>query len=103
MGPYFPSLPSRCLYVLLLGLALFSCSGKVTQAGGLEIVIAAAGLEPGLDFDTVEGTKEASISATGAAIAVGEKETVTLRHRDSMKQERIALADLPAYLLAKIS
>ncbi len=30
------------------------------------------------------------------------KDTVTLRHRDSMKQERIAIADLPAYLLAKI-
>jgi len=26
---------------------------------------------------------------------------VTLRHRDSMKQERIAIADLPAYLVAK--
>ncbi len=30
------------------------------------------------------------------------KDTVTLRHRDSMKQERIAIADLPAYLLARI-
>ena len=30
------------------------------------------------------------------------KDTVTLRHRDSMTQERIKIADLPAYLLAKI-
>ena len=30
------------------------------------------------------------------------KDTVTLRHRDSMTQERIRIADLPAYLLAKI-
>ena len=30
------------------------------------------------------------------------KDTVTLRHRDSMKQERIAIAELPAYLLARI-
>jgi len=28
--------------------------------------------------------------------------TVTLRHRDSMKQERVAIADLPALLLAQI-
>ncbi len=56
-----------------------------------------------VDFETLEGAKEASVSATGASIAVGQKDTVTLRHRDSMKQERIAIADLPAYLLAKIS
>ena len=30
------------------------------------------------------------------------KDTVTLRHRDSMQQERIKIADLPAYLLSKI-
>ncbi|MCE0498235.1 MAG: glycine--tRNA ligase [Methylacidiphilales bacterium] len=56
-----------------------------------------------IDFETLEGVKEASTSATGAPITVGQKETVTLRHRDSMKQERIAIADLPAYLLAKTS
>jgi len=56
-----------------------------------------------IDFETLEGAKEASTSAIGTPIAVGQKETVTLRHRDSMKQERIAIADLPAYLLAKIS
>ncbi len=56
-----------------------------------------------IDFDTIEGAKEASVSATGAPIELGQKDTVTLRHRDSMKQERIALADLPAYLQTKIS
>ena len=30
------------------------------------------------------------------------KDTVTLRHRDSMKQERMPIAELPAYLLSKI-
>ena len=52
-----------------------------------------------IDFETLEGAKTASTSATGAAIAEGQKATVTLRHRDSMKQERIAIADLPGYLL----
>jgi glycyl-tRNA synthetase len=52
-----------------------------------------------VDFETLEGAKEASSSTTGAPIAAGQKDTVTLRHRDSMKQERIAIADLPAYLL----
>jgi len=55
-----------------------------------------------IDFDTLEGAKEASTSATGKPIEVGQKDTVTLRHRDSMKQERIAIADLPAYLLSKV-
>ena len=55
-----------------------------------------------IDFETLEGAKEASTSATGAPIAAGQKDTVTLRHRDSMKQERIAIADVPAYLLTKI-
>jgi glycyl-tRNA synthetase len=56
-----------------------------------------------VDFETIEGAKAASTSATGAPIAEGQKDTVTLRHRDSMKQERIAIADLPAYLLAAVS
>jgi glycyl-tRNA synthetase len=55
-----------------------------------------------VDFETLEGAKDASTSATGKPIAAGEKDTVTLRHRDSMKQERISIADLPAYLLTKI-
>ena len=53
-----------------------------------------------IDFETLEGAKELSVSAIGTAIAVGQKDTVTLRHRDSMKQERIAIADLPGYLVA---
>ncbi len=55
-----------------------------------------------VDFETLEGAKEASTSATGAPVTAGQKETVTLRHRDTMKQERIAIADLPAYLLARV-
>jgi glycyl-tRNA synthetase len=56
-----------------------------------------------IDFETLEGAKEAVTSATGAPIAAGQKDTVTLRHRDSMKQERIEISDLFAYLLGKIS
>jgi len=56
-----------------------------------------------IDFETLEGVKEACTSAIGTPITAGQKETVTLRHRDSMKQERIAIADVPAYLLAKIA
>ncbi len=56
-----------------------------------------------VDFETLEGAKEAGTSATGAPIAAGEKDTVTLRHRDSMKQERIAIGDLFGYLLGKIA
>jgi len=56
-----------------------------------------------VDFETLEGAKEASTSATGTPIDAGQKDTVTLRHRDSMKQERIAIGDLFGYLLGKIS
>ncbi len=56
-----------------------------------------------VDFETLEGAKEAGTSATGAPIAAGDKDTVTLRHRDSMKQERIAIGDLFGYLLGKIA
>jgi glycyl-tRNA synthetase len=55
-----------------------------------------------VDFETLEGAKEASISAVGTVIAAGQKDTVTLRHRDNMKQERIAIEDLPGYLLPRI-
>jgi len=44
-----------------------------------------------IDFDT--------IGENGAE----KQDTVTLRHRDSMQQERIAIADLKPYLLEKIS
>ena len=54
-----------------------------------------------IDFETLEGTKDASTSATGKPILAGQKETVTLRHRDSMKQERIEISDLIGYLLSK--
>jgi glycyl-tRNA synthetase len=56
-----------------------------------------------VDFETIEGVKEACVSATGMAIVAGQTDTVTLRHRDSMKQERIAVADLPGYLLSKVA
>ena len=56
-----------------------------------------------VDFETLEGVKQACTSATGTPIAAGEKDTVTLRHRDSMKQERIVIGDLFAWLLAKVS
>jgi len=55
-----------------------------------------------VDFETLEGAKEASTSATGTPIAVGQTDTVTLRHRDTMKQERIAIGDLFGYLPGKI-
>jgi len=55
-----------------------------------------------IDFETLEGAKEAFTSATGTPIQAGQKDTVTLRHRDSMKQERIAIADLPGYLARAI-
>jgi len=55
-----------------------------------------------IDFETLEGAKEGSTSGPGGRIEAGQVDTVTLRHRDSMKQERIAIADLPAYLLAAV-
>jgi glycyl-tRNA synthetase len=39
-----------------------------------------------IDFETLEGAKDGPLA--------GQKDTVTLRHRDSMKQERISIADL---------
>jgi glycyl-tRNA synthetase len=56
-----------------------------------------------IDFETLEGAKVASTSPTGEPIAAGQTDTVTLRHRDSMRQERIAIGDLPGYLVAAIS
>lgn len=47
-----------------------------------------------VDFETLEGAKEGELA--------GKKDTVTLRHRDSMKQERLAIADLLQYLVPKI-
>jgi glycyl-tRNA synthetase len=56
-----------------------------------------------VDFETLEGAKEAGTSATGVPIAAGQKDTVTLRHRDTMKQERISIADLAGYLLTQVA
>ena len=39
-----------------------------------------------IDFETLEGVKEGPLA--------GQKDTVTLRHRDSMKQERLPISDL---------
>jgi glycyl-tRNA synthetase len=56
-----------------------------------------------VDFETLEGAKAASTSPNGQPIEVGQTDTVTLRHRDSMKQERIAIGDLLGYLVAAVS
>jgi glycyl-tRNA synthetase len=47
-----------------------------------------------IDFETLEGAKSGAHE--------GKKETVTLRHRDSMKQERLTISELLGYLLPKI-
>jgi glycyl-tRNA synthetase len=39
-----------------------------------------------VDFETLEGVKEGPLA--------GQKDTVTLRHRDSMQQERLPIAGL---------
>jgi glycyl-tRNA synthetase len=44
-----------------------------------------------VDFETL-GEKDAAL-----------RDTVTLRHRDSMKQERIAIQDLPAILRGRLA
>jgi len=56
-----------------------------------------------IDFETLEGAKAASTSPTGQPIAIGQTDTVTLRHRDSMKQERIAIGDLLGFLVVAVS
>ncbi len=55
-----------------------------------------------IDFETLEGAKEAFTSVLGTQVEAGQTDTVTLRHRDSMKQERIAIADLPGYLASAV-
>jgi glycyl-tRNA synthetase len=47
-----------------------------------------------IDFETLEGAKDGGHA--------GIKDTVTLRHRDSMKQERVPIAELAARLLPAI-
>ena len=48
-----------------------------------------------IDFETLEGVREGALQ--------GEKDTVTLRHRDSMKQERIRISELSGWLKSAIS
>ena len=48
-----------------------------------------------IDFETLEGAKEGDYA--------GQTDTVTLRHRDSMKQERVKIADLLPRLLAALA
>jgi glycyl-tRNA synthetase len=47
-----------------------------------------------VDFETLEGVKEGALA--------GRKDTVTLRHRDDGRQDRIAISDLPGWLIPKI-
>jgi glycyl-tRNA synthetase len=47
-----------------------------------------------VDFETLEGVREGALA--------GQKDTVTLRDRDTMKQERVAIGDLLGVLQAKI-
>ncbi|MDR1145152.1 MAG: glycine--tRNA ligase [Verrucomicrobiales bacterium] len=47
-----------------------------------------------VDFETLEGVKEGADT--------GKQDTVTLRQRDSMQQERVTISALPAKLLAAI-
>ena len=48
-----------------------------------------------VDFETLEGAKDGPLA--------GQKDTVTLRHRDSMKQERLAINDLLPRLQAALA
>ncbi len=47
-----------------------------------------------VDFETLEGVKEAAAGASAAGISAGMTDTVTIRYRDSGEQERVAIADL---------
>ncbi len=48
-----------------------------------------------VDFETLEGAKEGPLA--------GQKDTVTLRHRDSMQQERLPIAQLLPRLQAALA
>ena len=48
-----------------------------------------------VDFETLEGVKEGPLAGT--------KDTVTLRHRDSMQQERLPMGDLLPRLSAALA
>ena len=59
--------------------------------GGMAIQIGIAALNKWINWYLYYGEENPDL-----------KDTVTLRERDSMKQERIAIADLPMFLLEKI-
>ncbi|MDZ4742306.1 MAG: glycine--tRNA ligase [Verrucomicrobiota bacterium] len=48
-----------------------------------------------IDFETIEGVREGELT--------GEKDTVTIRHRDSMKQERLPISKLLAFIQGQIA
>lgn len=50
-----------------------------------------------VDFETLEGVKEASGSCKE-----GDIDTVTIRHRDSGEQERVAIGDLISYIAKSV-
>jgi glycyl-tRNA synthetase len=47
-----------------------------------------------VDFETLEGVREGALA--------GQKDTVTIRHRDGGKQERVTIADVLPLLLEKV-
>jgi len=51
-----------------------------------------------VDFETIEGTKESG----GSGLPAGTKNTVTLRERDTMKQERVPIGELLGKILPAI-
>ncbi len=50
-----------------------------------------------IDFETLEGLREPA-----GGLNEGQTDTVTVRERDSMAQHRLAIADLPAWLHARL-
>ena len=62
----------------------------IAQGGQAQILI---GQTAGFTGAVAAGVKETLEGAKDGPLA-GQKDTVTLRHRDSMKQERISIADL---------
>jgi glycyl-tRNA synthetase len=47
-----------------------------------------------IDFETLEGMREGDLA--------GQKDTVTIRHRDGGKQERLAIGSLPGWLQERV-
>jgi hypothetical protein len=59
-------LPLVLLRAWLAAVVLPGCSGKTTQAAGLEVIVATSGLTAGTDFDTVEIVVQQETSPGGA-------------------------------------